>query len=198
MPAKPRRPYRQVARAEATERTREALLAAADEEFTIDGFTRASLEAVADRAGVTKQTALRHFGSKHGLIEALLGRTSELVERERAKAAPGDVRGAVRALVRHYENWGEGVLRMLAEEHRVRIVHHVADHGREVHRDWVLRTFEPQLAPLVPSARRRRVAQLVAVCDVYTWKLLRQDMAMEVAETEAALVELLERLLAGA
>jgi AraC-like DNA-binding protein len=59
-----RRPYKQVARARAQERTREALLDAAVEEFYGDRWGQASLEALATRAGVTEQTLLRHFGAK--------------------------------------------------------------------------------------------------------------------------------------
>lgn len=45
--------------------------------FSKDGLSSASLESVAAKAGVTKQTALRHFGSKEGLIEAAIRRASE-------------------------------------------------------------------------------------------------------------------------
>jgi len=34
----------------------------------------------------------------------------------------------------------------------------------------------------------------VAVCDVYTWKLLRRDAGLSRRQTERALVELLEPL----
>lgn len=42
------------------------------------------------------------------------------------------------------------------------------------------------------SARERRLAQLVAVCDVYTWKLLHRDSGLSRAQTRTALLELLE------
>ena len=67
------------ARAESEQRTRDALLDAADEELARDGLSHASLESVAAKAGVTKQTLLRHFGSKEGLIEATIRRASKLV-----------------------------------------------------------------------------------------------------------------------
>jgi hypothetical protein len=38
------------------------------------------------------------------------------------------------------------------------------------------------------------VAQLVAVCDVYTWKLLRRDAGLSRTQTRTALLELLEPL----
>jgi AcrR family transcriptional regulator len=188
------RPYRQVARAQARERTRETLMQAAGEEIARDGWTNASLESVAARAGVTKQTALRHFGSKEGLLDAVLRRTSSIVRKERAKAPVGDVPGAVANLMRHYERYGDVVIRVLAQEHRSALLRRATDRGRAVHREWVLRTFEPQLAGLDAAARERRVAQLVAVCDVYVWKILRRDLGLDVPQAEAALIELIERL----
>ncbi|HEX4837707.1 MAG TPA: TetR/AcrR family transcriptional regulator [Solirubrobacteraceae bacterium] len=188
------RTYKQVARAQAQQRTREALLDAANEELSKDGWSRASLEAVAAKAGVTKQTVLRHFGSKEGLIEAAIRHISEIVRRERARAPIGDLPGAVRNLMDHYERWGDLVMRALAEEHRTPLVRRITDRGREVHSEWVAQTFEPQLAKLSGETRERRMAQLVAVCDVYVWKLLRRDIKLGVPEAETALVELVERL----
>jgi AcrR family transcriptional regulator len=189
------RPYKLLARAEAQQRTRDALLDAANEEFFKDGSPRASLETVAAKAGVTKQTALRHFGSKDGLIEAAIRRMSEIVRKERAKAPIGDVPGAVRNLMVHYERYGDLVLRVLAEEHRIPLVRNGTDRGRHVHQEWVERTFEPQLQSLGDDqARKLRMAQLVAVCDVYVWKVLRRDMKLGVAQAETALIGLIEGL----
>jgi AcrR family transcriptional regulator len=189
------RTYKQVARAQGQQRTRDALLNAADDELFRDGLANASLESVAARAGVTKQTALRHFGSKEGLVEAAIRRTSELVRKERAKAPVGDVPGAVRNLMAHYERYGDLMMRLLAEGHLFYLVRKVTEHGREVHLEWVARTFGPQLSDLPDDeARRVRMAQLVAVCDVYVWKLLRRDMELDVTQAEAALIELIEGL----
>lgn len=202
----PQRSYKQVARAKAQEETRESLLQAAAEEVERDGWKQASLESVAERAGVTKQTALRHFGSKEGLFDAVLRRTSSIVVKERGEAPVGDIPGAVENLVRHYERYGDTVVRMLpyrdavvrvmGHEHRSSLVRRAVDYGHEVHEEWVLKTFEPQLAGLYPRTRDRRLAQLVAICDVHTWKVLRRDLGLETFEVEDALVEMIERLVA--
>lgn len=200
------RAYKQVARAKAQEQTRETLLQAATEEVERDNWTQASLESMAGRAGVSKQTALRHFGSKQGLLDAVIRRSASLVLKERNEAPIGDIPGAVANLVRHYERYGDIVVRMLPyRDAMVRVmgggergnsIVRAVDYGKEVHEEWVKRTFEPQLAELSPHKRRRRLAQLVAMCDVYVWKILRRDIGMEVEEVEDALVEMLERLLA--
>jgi AcrR family transcriptional regulator len=204
MAERKQRPYKQVARARAQERTRETLLQAAAEELERDSWRQASLESVAGRAGVSKQTALRHFGSKQGLLDAVIRRTSSIVVKERDEAPIGDIPGAVANLVRHYERYGDMVVRLLpyrdavvrvmGQEHRGSLVKRAVDHGHEVHEEWVLRTFEPQLANLDPRTHERRLAQLVAVCDVYVWKILRRDLGLGVPRVEAALVELIERL----
>lgn len=202
--AERQRPYKQVARAQAQERTRETLLQAASEEVERDGWRQASLESVAERAGVTKQTALRHFGSKEGLLDAVIRRMSSIVVKEREQAPIGDIPGAVTNLVRHYERYGDivvrvlpyrdAVVRVLGREPRVPLVQRAVDRGDEVHEDWVLRTFEPQLARLDGQTRDRRLVQLVAVCDVHVWKVLRREIGLSRAHTEAALVELIQRL----
>lgn len=191
-----KRKYRMGARADAKVATRERILEAAGVLLWQILSERSSLEDVAKSAGTTVQTVLRHFGSKEGLIEVAARRVSEGVRRERAEAPVGDIPGAVSNLVEHYERYGSVVVRMLAEEHRIPILHKAADRGREVHHEWVARTFEPHLTRLHGTERERRMAQLVAVCDVYVWKLLRSDMKLGVPQTETALTELIERLVA--
>ena len=107
-----RRQYKQVAREEAQQRTREALLEAAIDEFYADRWSKVSLAALATRAGVTKQTLLRHFGSKDGLLLHALMRGAAQVLEQRWSAQPGDVEIAVENLLDHYEEWGERALRL--------------------------------------------------------------------------------------
>lgn len=189
------RPYKQVAREQSQQRTREALLDAADEELARGGWSKASLEALAAKAGVSKPTVLRHFGSKEGLVEAAVRRMSEIVRKERAHAPIGDVQGAVRNLLDHYERWGNMVMRVLAEEHRISLVRKATDRGRQVHYDWVDNTFGPQLEGLDEETRRRRRAALIAICDVHTWWLLSHDLELGRSAISAVLIDLIERLL---
>src|SRR4051812_10772155 len=105
------RPYRKVARAVGEGRTRTALLDAAEAAFRESGWEQASLEAIAHRAGVTKQTLLRHFGSKDGLREAASRRALAAVSAQRLAAPTDDVAGAVDNLLEHYAAYGEMSLR---------------------------------------------------------------------------------------
>jgi AcrR family transcriptional regulator len=188
-----RRPYRMVARAQATARTGERILDAAVEVFFEEPTASISLDEVARRAGVTVQTVIRRFGGRDGLLAAAAERESERAREER-EVLPGDVNGAVRVLIEHYERTGDRVLRMLAEEARSAALRASAEVGRRMHRDWCEAVFAPALAGLSAADRARRLAQLVAICDVYTWMLLRRQSGLSRNQTELALRELLKPL----
>lgn len=65
------RAYRLGKRAEAAEETRRRILDAARESITESGFHPVSVEEVASRAGASRPTVYRHFGSKAELLEAV-------------------------------------------------------------------------------------------------------------------------------
>jgi AcrR family transcriptional regulator len=184
-----------VARAQSAAATGERILDAAVELFWELPGEQVSLDEVARRAGVTVQTVIRRFGGRDGLFAAAAEREAEKVRRQRDEAPAGDVSGAVRVLVDHYEAMGDRVVRLLAEEERVPRLREIADRGRSYHRDWCARVFGAALDGREGVERRRRLAQLVAVCDVYTWKLLRRDAGLSRRQTELALVELLDPML---
>ena len=185
-----KRAYLQVARAESAAATGERILDAAVEVFWEGPSDHVSLDEVARRAGVTVQTVIRRFGNRDGLFAAAAAREMEKVRERRDEAEAGDVPGAVRVLLDHYERLGDRVMRLLAEEERSPGLRDVIEGGRALHREWCARVF----APALEGAPRRRLAQLVAICDVYTWKLLRRDAGLSRRQTELALLELLEPL----
>lgn len=185
------------ARAVAAAATGERILDAAEGLFWEGPTDRILLADVASRAGVTVQTVLRRYRSKDGLIAAAAARAVARVSRQRDEAPIGDVEGAVANLLDHYESHGERVLRLLAAEHTSPTLREITEQGRLVHRRWVERTFSPRLDGLQNATRARRRAQLIAVTDVYTWKLLRRDAGLSRTQTERALVELIEGLESG-
>lgn len=189
-----RRSYRMTPRADAASATGERILDAATELFWEHPSQQIVLRDVAERAGVSVQTVIRRFGGKEGLMAAAYERGAAEVTAERAAAAE-DLEGAVRVLLEHYERRGTQVLRLLAEEHGSATAADFADRGRSLHRDWVRAVFAPTLDRLVGVERTRRLAQLVAVCDVYTWKLLRRDAGLSFRQTQIAVHELLGPLL---
>ena len=61
--------------------TRDRALSAATVAFAAKGVAATSLDGLAAEIGITKQTILYHFGSKHGLIDAVLtGAAHDLLE----------------------------------------------------------------------------------------------------------------------
>ena len=100
------RTYSQTRRAEATERTRQAILTPPQELFREEREFEPPLDGVAARAGCSTRSVLRHFGSKEGLIEAAITAAEREVMESRA-ARPGDAAGAIRGLVDHYEESGD-------------------------------------------------------------------------------------------
>lgn len=187
-----------VARAEAAAATAQRILDAVVEVFWEVPTDQISLDEVGRRAGVTVQTVIRRFGGREGLLAAAVQREFERVRSQRLQAPVGDVAGAVHVLVDHYEAFGDRVLKMLAEEDRIPGLRTIADRGRDLHREWCELVFAPALSGLRPTARARRLAQLVAVCDIYTWKLLRVQAGLTRHQTEVALVELVNPLIQGA
>ena len=78
----------------------------------------------------------------------------------------------------HYEAHGTAILRMLSQEDRIPAVRDLTDRGRDYHRDWASRVFEPLLAGLRRESRERRLTAVVIATDVLVWKLLRLDMQL--------------------
>ena len=66
------RPYRLGKRQAELAATRKRIVSAASALFAADGFHRVSLDDVATSAGVARVTVYHHFGSKLGLLEAVV------------------------------------------------------------------------------------------------------------------------------
>lgn len=193
----PARPYRMSVRADSAAQTAERILDAAVEGFWENPAAQPSLDDVATRAGVSVRTVIRRFGGREGLMAAAAEREQARTLAERDITIAGGTSVAVGVLVDHYERVGDGVLRLLAEEARTPSLAPIAESGRELHREWCARVFAAALCDLDGVERRRRLAQIVAVCDVYMWKLLRRDAGLTRQQTELALVELLTSITEG-
>ncbi|MGN6202877.1 MAG: TetR/AcrR family transcriptional regulator [Solirubrobacterales bacterium] len=185
------RSYNQVARAEATEQTRRAVLDAAQALFREEERYDFPLDAVAERAGISTRTLLRHFRSRDGLFEEALADAQSQVVRSR-DAAPGDVAGAIKRLVDHYEELGDEVLRLLAAAEQYPLARRAVESGERMHREWVREIFAADLQGLGRGARERRLALLGTVTDVYVWRLLRRTHRLGRAATEASIRDLVE------
>ncbi len=184
------------ARARAAEDTARRILEAALALMKQRAYDHFTVQEVAERAGVSLQTVLRRFGSKEGLLTTLLEHDAMGIRAERDQVPPGDVDEAVRILVAQYEEFGDAVMRNLNLEERLPDVRSMLAYGRAMHREWVARTFAPFLPPPDAEAYDRRLALFIAATDVYVWKLLRRDFGLDASETERAIHDLLNGLIA--
>jgi AcrR family transcriptional regulator len=185
------RAYSQTRRAAATERSRKAILLAAQELFRDEGKFELPLDEVAARAGCSTRSVLRHFGSKEGLVAAAIADAEQEVMESRA-AEPGQVAAAIRSLIDHYEETGDRVLGWLGLADRYPLVRQATESGKRLHQDWVDAVFATDLEPLPRGARRLRRAVLASLTDVYLWELLRRRQGLGREATEAAMLDLVD------
>ena len=174
------------ARAEAADRTRRRILEAATELASERFLDEISLEDIAARAGVAVRTVIRRFGNRANLVQAAVDEANARVSSRRDETPPDDVADAVDAVFDDYERWGDPLLMLLAQEQRHAELEPLLDDGREMHRRWVERVFSPR--------SELHAAQLVAVTDVYVWKLLRRDTKLSRPRAEHAMRGMVERL----
>jgi AcrR family transcriptional regulator len=189
------RKYDMGARQRAKNATRDVIIKAAIDTFMAERSFALTLPTVAERADVTVKTVLRHFGSRDGLIEAAWSQAYDEVMAERIPP-PGDLEGAMKVLIAHYEARGEVVLAMLTEENDPRAAR-MNSAGRLGHRHWVEEVFADRL-PAGTGERTRLIDVLVVATDVYAWKLLRLDRGLSVDDVRDRMLLMTEALLAGA
>ncbi|EMD9436381.1 TetR/AcrR family transcriptional regulator [Burkholderia cepacia] len=83
-----------VRRKKAPDQVRAQLLAAASEIATHHGVAALTLDAVAERAGVTKGALQYHFANKQGLLDALFGQATGRFAAQMAERVAADAGGA--------------------------------------------------------------------------------------------------------
>jgi AcrR family transcriptional regulator len=189
-----KRPYRKNARAEAERATTNAILDVALEAFAREPFDRVTLQNIAEQAGVTVQTVIRHFGSKERLFERLAERETPRILAARSAEADGGLDEALDALLAHYEHDGDMVLNFIAQEQLFPPIRAAVERGRRIHREWVERHCAGILADSEGTERLRLLHAAIAATDLYTWKLLRRDLGLELPDVAAAIRQLLQGL----
>jgi AcrR family transcriptional regulator len=188
-----KRQYRMSARAKAAAETAERLLAAAWRHFSASPYEQVRLSDIAAEADVSLQTLHTHFGTKEQLFVASYEWWWTGPAGSWLHSAPvGDIEGTVHVLLAHADEHGPAIMRLLSEEDNIPAVRERMDAGRVFHREWVTKTFAPQLAGLEGAARERRLARLIVATDIFTWKRLRQDMQLPRATVEQIVIEIID------
>ena len=194
-----------VARGEAT---REQILEAAGEVLRLHGGAATTTRAVAERAGVRLSLVHYHFGSRGGLLAALLEReNARLVERQHALyAAPGPLAEKWRTACAYLrEDVHSGYVRVLWELWAAGLADEdLARRWRDAMADW--RTMLAQVAedwaaehdlqlPLPPRALATLVANAFQGAEVEILAGVSEDEAphLEALRACADLIEWFER-----
>jgi AcrR family transcriptional regulator len=178
-------------RAASAAATRERIMRAMYELFIEHDYEDVTLQAIAEAANVTVQTILVHFGSKDAVFVSAIGWWKPQEDQLR-EVPEGDVDEAARIICARYEHQGEATLRFLAAEKRIPAIQALTKVGRASHRAWVEKTFGAVIKA-TGKTRARRIMQLVAAYDVYTWHVLRRELDEE--DTVRAIAELARAVL---
>lgn len=186
-----KRVYRQTARAEAAVQLRQRVATSFYKLLLSRWVDEITLDEVAASAGTTRQTVIRLFGGKEGLLEAMAAMVEAQAEPRLLLPRSASVQEALRSLIAHYELVGDLVIRLLAQEERHPALRPILERGRREHRAWVANWFGGALKGL---ARERQVTRLVVATDVYTWKLLRRDFGNTQKEVTVLMAGLLEQI----
>lgn len=153
-----------------SERTRQSVLSAAEAAFTEHGFEGATSQAIARQAGVSEGTVFGHFGSKAGLLLAVMERyyadafaELDLLTEEAVEPEPR-LRLLVRAwLVRVVSDWS--LVRVFSQHGRFSGDASVRDTYRELSRG-LMRRFLAALSELRAAGRIRADLPLSLLRDV--------------------------------
>ena len=190
------RPYSMAKRGEQAAATKQRIIDAARELISSEtpDFT---LALVAESAGTSVQTVLRAFGNKEGLIvEAVVGPLS--AEYATPPPVPRPVPEVVRRVFDEFEENGDRLTWLVANEHRIDGLATVIAGGRASHRERVTAAFADRLAGYGPADRQQAVAALLVATDAYVWKLLRRDLGFERKAAEAVVERLIDGVFATA
>ena len=191
------RAYDMTKRSDASGGTRRRIAEAALLLFKERDYDDVTLAEIARAAGVSHQTVLNHCENKAGVLLAAGELFSEELRALETDAVAGDVTSVVHATCVRYEVLGDANARWAAMGTRAPEVAEGLARGRLGFQAWL----EEMLGDLMPGddepeERRRVLLGLHAALDVFTWKLLRRDLGLDQAQTEAQLSDLVLGVLA--
>lgn len=189
------RAYRQLARANAVQDNEQQIVDALRALLEERWFDEITLDDIAATAGTTRQTVIRRFGSKTGVLSAMAAHLDVSIQDQRWSTPAQSVADIVSLLMGDYERTGDVIVRTLSQEARIPEFASVLDRGRRHHREWIEDMFKAWLDKLGGQSRKDRLAQLLVQTDVWIWHLLRRAQGHSVAETQRLMTQAIERLL---
>jgi len=188
-----KRPYRQRARAAAAENLRQRIVTAFNDLLLSRWIDEITLDEVAASVGTTRQTVIRLFGGKDGLLEAVMDLVRAEAVPRISTPADSSARSALKALITHYESVGDVLVRFLAQEERHSALRPLLAQGRREHRAWVAQRFGSMQSGLSELEKERQITRLIVATDIYTWKLLRRDFRKSQDEVLLLMVGIIKK-----
>lgn len=154
------------------------------------GDLRPTARRIAERAGISLRSVYVHFDDLEDLFLAAAHEQTLLVADLAHRVPPT---GPLSERVAAYVKQRCAVLEAVAPVQRAAglqepfspTLSRLLDFARRMAREDLSRVFEPELAPLDPLLRRRRLATLDAIASSSTWRALRVASCLD--EDEAAL-----------
>lgn len=189
------RPYRQSVRADAVQDTERQIVDALIALLGKRWFDEITLDDIATTAGTTRQTVIRRFGSKTGVLSAMAAQMDVTIRAQRWSKPVESVADIVVLLINDYERTGDIIVRTLGQEARIPEFAAVLDRGRKGHREWIEDMFKAWLDELESRARTDRLAQLLVQTDVWIWHLFRRTQGHSAVKTRQLMTHAIERLL---
>ena len=151
------------------ERSREAILGAAEDSFARLGFEGTSLQQIGEAAGVARSTPAYFFGSKAALYDAVLARVIARAQETMARAyATGEQAPSVEDAVESYV--GAAIDFLGHDRNFVRLIQREALGEESRVAEFIGRTVEEGIVALGPAAEKagitpeRLVLDLTALC----------------------------------
>ena len=193
------RPYRLGKRGDAVDETRQRILEVATDLLIASGFHPVSIEEVAARAGTSRPTVYRYFGTKLGLFEAVAWHmlaSAGLERLDEARQLP-DARMALRMFLREncrmFSEVGDGLRALDAarDEPEVAMILEVTYYGRRIESLQNLAARLAEQGALNPGwTEAHAVDTLVVLTSVEVFEALTKHRGRSWTEVADRLVEM--------
>lgn len=185
------RKYDMKKRTNSAQHTKEKIIKSAEVLLSNGELKEVTLPAIAKGAGVTVQTVIRQMGSRDGCLSAVAKTVYERVAAQRGEVKPGDIDSTITVLIDHYESEGRLMLNLLKQENKNEsFLLNAIKIGREYHKNWVKHCFGPLM-----DKREETLDALIAITDIYLYKILRLDMGRSIKTTTAIINNLVRGIL---
>ncbi len=185
-------------RARASLALRRRIIVAFRTALTKEDFDSITLDAVSLAASTTRQTILRMFQNKDGLLIALVEQMQFEITTNRMRNTGPDSHAIAHAFITDLDLVGDLVVRLLSQENRIPYIAAHFGEARERHLRYLQEQLAPSLAELNSAHAEMMLVQVRAVTDTLFWKILRRDLHLDTPVAINIVTDLIDRVLSSA